>query len=515
LWAYRYAQKDEAMQVSAPWAPVASSSVAGLRENNRWIDSTPILVEDRVLLTPRESDEMHCLDLATGNLIWKRKREDSLFVAAVHAGTVALVNPHAIEAVRIEDGKKAWDIDSVALPNGARPSGRGFMSRSQYFLPVDSAEVIAFDISTGKIRGKAVSRDGHVLGNLIAHRGTIISQSESQLIKYEQSDAFRERAQTLLAEDANNPHALRDLGEVALSEGDVPEAIRRLKRSYEIDARDSATRSMLALALLDGLEMDFSRYRQDLPLMRQLAESPSQKARLARLTAQGLQATGERLEAFESYLQLATIDMVNPQMQQMSRDWETRTSRWISAQLGELWRAASSDEKSQFVEILNKQFPLADAPAFEKYSRQIVQGLQANQPQPTIRLTYDEISRYLGYIGQLDVANALRLDLVEKRITSSPDLSVELALMVLQSQMPVDRHDRHDLQASVLAWHARLLRKFGRDRPAMILGQRLRGEFANATLPGGQKGRQSRVGRLPFLFGSVESVARRTRSLRS
>ena len=36
-----------------------------------WIDASVSIVDGRVLVTPQESDALHCLNLADGKLLWK------------------------------------------------------------------------------------------------------------------------------------------------------------------------------------------------------------------------------------------------------------------------------------------------------------------------------------------------------------------------------------------------------------------------------------------------------------
>ena len=46
----------------------------------------------------------------------------------------------------------------------------------RYFLPLSNAEVVGIDLAAGKIVQVSKSRQGNVPGNLICHRGKIISQ---------------------------------------------------------------------------------------------------------------------------------------------------------------------------------------------------------------------------------------------------------------------------------------------------------------------------------------------------
>lgn len=463
LWAYRYPLREQDIpQMAGLGVPGGGFVEApGVQTNDRWLDATAVLAEGKALITPRESGELHCLDLATGDLLWKRNREDGLFIAGVHDGVVAIVGTDRMRGVRLDDGLRAWERDHTLFLNGAQPSGRGFLSDGKYFLPLTSAEVVAIDMKSGEIASRVRSRNGQVLGNLIAHRGAIVAQSELLLEKYDQKDAFRERTEALLADDPSDPVALRNLGELALAEGDVVEATTFLKGSLARDPANRETNEMLAQALLQGLAEDFSRFRDDLSLARRLANEPADQARLARVTAAGLHSTGEVLAAFESYAQLAAIDMEAPQVQAMSADWEVRTSRWIRAELGELWEAASEDERARFTKLLHE--------------RSMV-------PDDGDRL--DKTAAFLEYFGGMPTWNRLALEDARRLVRDQPGLNAELAISAL-TELRGSHNEAWSLAAKVELLHA-----LGRHADARLFEGRLLRDFAETTVYGAETGSQ-------------------------
>src|SRR5208283_2289183 len=84
----------------------------------RWLDSSVTIANGRVLLTSYETDALHCLTLADGKPAWPAKPRvdrgehgeqiDHCYVACVHKGLVVLVGRETIDAVKLEDGSKAW-----------------------------------------------------------------------------------------------------------------------------------------------------------------------------------------------------------------------------------------------------------------------------------------------------------------------------------------------------------------------------------------------------------------------
>ena len=73
-WVYRYRRE---MQSTAEFRNVWQQQIQHQmpRANDGWLDSTAIVADGRVLITPPESGDLHCLDLHTGKEIWTHRRE--------------------------------------------------------------------------------------------------------------------------------------------------------------------------------------------------------------------------------------------------------------------------------------------------------------------------------------------------------------------------------------------------------------------------------------------------------
>jgi len=176
LWGYEYPAADDADRKRR----IQRLGVAALRAGvavgpQGSCDASATLAGGHVVLAPVESDELLCLDLESGELVWKRQLEDLLYVGCIHEAVVLAVGAEGFSAWNLLSGKPAWGELSVALPDGARPSGRGVRGGRFYYLPTAASEVLEIDLADGRIvqRMKAPSP----LGNLIALPGLLISQS--------------------------------------------------------------------------------------------------------------------------------------------------------------------------------------------------------------------------------------------------------------------------------------------------------------------------------------------------
>ena len=87
LWGYRYARDMQSDQMER--MPIAVYGDAGLSAN-RAVDASVCIADGRVLVTPVDSDSLHCLNLIDGELRWKYKRQDDMYTACVYQGKVVL-----------------------------------------------------------------------------------------------------------------------------------------------------------------------------------------------------------------------------------------------------------------------------------------------------------------------------------------------------------------------------------------------------------------------------------------
>ena len=277
----------------------------GPRIGDRWADSTITLADGKVIVTPIESEFLYVLDLINGEVQWKVERGSNLYVAGVHGGNVIVVGRNQVTAYPLAGGEPVWTCSTGTsdAPDGAMPSGRGFLSGHDYFLPLASAEVVQIDLAHGKITSRARSRSGEVPGNLICHRGEVISQGSDCIEVFYQIDLLQEQIAKKLAETPDDPASLARLGEIKFNEGDVQQAIDLFRRSFDLAPNDN-TRGLLVSSLLEGLRRDFAGSRSKAPELEKLIDQQSDRNIYLRLVAVGLKQSGESLAAYDAYISL-------------------------------------------------------------------------------------------------------------------------------------------------------------------------------------------------------------------
>jgi outer membrane protein assembly factor BamB len=143
-----------------------------------WQDETPIIVDGRVLLTPQHGDEMYCVSLLDGSLLWKQPRKDATHVAGVAGGTALVVGEQSVRGVKLSDGQDAWNTTRVPTVVGT-----GVLAGERLWLPTER-ELIAINAKDGKIASRQRVPESVSLGNLAATRELLISQGVAEVYAF-------------------------------------------------------------------------------------------------------------------------------------------------------------------------------------------------------------------------------------------------------------------------------------------------------------------------------------------
>jgi outer membrane protein assembly factor BamB/tetratricopeptide (TPR) repeat protein len=305
---------------------------APARLSDRWLDSAVVAADGYLILTPVESGDLHCINVADGSMVWTQPRRDSLYVACVSDGRVVLMDQNQVRGLNLATGEPAWPAETVPLPDGASPSGRGFHDGRYYYLPMSTAEVAAVDLQTGHVAGRSKSRRGTVPGNLVSCQGSVVSQTPSSLDSFYPLEELEAEVSTRLAANPDDPDALARAGEILLVKGELDDAVDRLTRSHQ-QSPEVRTRLLLVDAHLERLRTDYDRYRQSVAEVEPLIDLPEQRVALLTLVARGRQQTDDVAGAFDAYEQLVALAPDDPPMDRIEPGRSIRRDRHIRGQL--------------------------------------------------------------------------------------------------------------------------------------------------------------------------------------
>ncbi|QDU49863.1 outer membrane protein assembly factor BamB family protein [Gimesia panareensis] len=219
LWNYYYGEGDQSRRIAQKryYRPVSFGHPG--------LTSAPVISGNRVFYLPSGSPYIHCIDLKSGLPLWEEvNREDGEYIAAVVDDTVLVVGSDYCRGRHVEDGRELWHLQVGPV------SGKGFLSHQDYLLPTRAGHVLKINIPSGREVGfslsnsnqissilnhdfkqklrqgaayafETVSREGQdsqtspsqyewAPGNIIAHRGRIISVGLWQIDSFPQAEAM-------------------------------------------------------------------------------------------------------------------------------------------------------------------------------------------------------------------------------------------------------------------------------------------------------------------------------------
>ncbi len=357
-WGFKYAQNDP---IYASRAQQLHSGRAGNRFD-RWVDGTSVIANGKVYLTPPFAHRMYCLDLVTGELLWDVARNRGLYLAAATERHVFVVGSDQIDVFDVETGAQSAELP---LPSGVTPSGRGIRTPDTYLLPLNSGEIALVNLKQLQIDQRVTLQgipgaERPTLGNLVAHRGSIISQSLHGVDCFYQIGELKEQIQGS-DQGASNAEVLTNQALVLLEENDRKAAIPLLQQSLKL-RKDELTRILLVSNLRAILREDFSSNRELNDEIKDLLVTVEERTSFLHDVAHGLYTTGEYRAAFEVYLELADLvaSSAKPHsvaMMTPAKEWKVRESRYLGARLMNLYQLADSADQAFMDEQIAQRLP--------------------------------------------------------------------------------------------------------------------------------------------------------------
>lgn len=473
LWGYQYPHVHEG---NANQMFVVRMGNTGNNDghSDRWTDSSVTIEDGRVLLTPPESKQLHCLSLFDGKLQWSKPRGDGLYLACVDKGKVIVVEKGGVRAYKLAGGEQAWSQPTAPLSTGGTPSGRGFYNNNRYYLPLSSAEVATIDLNAGRVIARAKSRSGRIPGNLICFQGSVVSQGVDYVECFYQLDDLREQVATALTKNPRDAEALARNGQLLLDEGKLGQAVVHLRKSFE-EAPEPRTRELLVDALLEGLRLDFAAHRDNVGEIERLIDQPEQRTAYLRLLAAGLHEAGQTLPAFETYLKLVKAVTAPEELERVERGLSVRRDRWVQARMVSLRENATPEQLAEMDKVLRTRLDEAQA-------AKGVEGLHA----------------FLNFFGNHPIADEAR-EALAVRIQASGGSLLETEQLLRR----LERSSKAELSRAATCRLALMLQQAARPDEAEPFLRRMAGEWGDVVCIDGKTGRQL-IEQLP-----VESEARR------
>ncbi len=363
--------------------------------NDRWRAAAPIISQGRVVFAAYDSEDLYCLDLRTGEVIWKEPRKSGdLYIGGLVDDRVLIVGKDTMRALKLngtprkqpsaeakEDVAYAWKDLKIGLP-----AGHGVTTKDgMYYLPVawsaddTQPQVWAVDVARGEVIAKAAYRkkdlnqDKPMLGNLAFHEGQLYSQSATEFTAFPLIELKKQEMNRLLAANPRDPNGLLARGELLLDEGKLIDAIADFSAARTNDPSlptRERLRDKLFVVYTELLRKDFAageKYLKDYESLcnvasdaedpniklRQMEERVRRQRLYLELIARGREDQGRFTEAFDHYRAFAAFGG-NKELVALSDEpnGKTRPDVWARGRIEAMIHDAKDDAARKSLEAL-------------------------------------------------------------------------------------------------------------------------------------------------------------------
>lgn len=379
-WGYSYdilrnRNDDDERQLGLPFHGISFQTE---EEEGRWLDGGPVISGGHLIVTPRDSGEIHCLNLTTGIPIWKRPRGSGLFVACIDDNKVYVVGRSQIVAFSLEDGSDVWNTPIEIV----EPAGRGVRVGSKYLLPLMSGEIATVDLPGARIMGRSRLPDDQLPGNLAIGDGALVSCGIHKVTAFPSLHQIEQKIRESIA-GPDNADALALRGELRLHQGEESAAINDLRQSLTLRP-DSRVKRILAGTLLNIVKKDPAQLLKLADEMLELTEEPRQKIEFLRLYAESLHVTGDPVGAVKQLFRLAEMTSATDEMIVSGPGYSLSIDRGIQSQLLTIYETANADQRTrieqEFQQALNARLEAADNDQSATSFLKLVAGHPAAEP---------------------------------------------------------------------------------------------------------------------------------------
>ncbi len=436
LWGTRYRKEPVSRSYGIP---VVQRNLNSMEESD-WIDTTPVISHDTVLLTPKGSNQLICLNLLDGSVRWKKIRPQGLFIATAHEEKVVLVEKNHVTAYWLKDGSPAWKqpipITSI--------SGRGCRMNDLYLLSLSSGEILSIDLAKGEIRARSYEDPSGFYGNLVAAKGQLISQFLSQVSSFHSIPEIKKTVKNRLAINPEDPDALAMRGEIRLYQDRKEEGLNDLKKSWKLK-NDSHVQKIIARIMLDEISDKYEYYLNHKTEWEQYLQSDDERIefleRLAILSFEN-ESYDNAIRYWMEVIQLAKN--VPGKNKKINPHYSMNRDVWIGFNLRKAFRMADSKIKEQYDKQVLK---LAEEFANENDKKQLYRFLNIFGYQKFTEPAQSQVV----LIAENEVVDTQLQYYLEKLVNSSDStISAKATFQLLKESLEKNETEKFDQYLNLL-----------------------------------------------------------------
>lgn len=333
LWAHR--ARGPGVQVPSG-TQQASRGLEPL--TGQWPPSAPIVIGDRVIHTPSETDVIDAVDFITGERVWSQKKSDLRYVAGVSGEKIITVALNSVSARRASDGHILW---STPLESDF-PAGRGVLTGRHLHQPTAGGKLLTLRLSDGQILSRnGPPRSERLFANMVMSATGAFLQTPTGIEAYELRPESGEQP-------ALTPLARLRRAEILFADGSVDEAVSAADAitPEDLDNRSRARRTkLLVSALRSRVEQGAPSATADLQRLEKLAGDRWEIARLRVLMETN---AGNHAAAFDQLINIYR-EQSSSQVVELGRS-RVGLDPWLLGRLADAWDAMAKADRVRFDE---------------------------------------------------------------------------------------------------------------------------------------------------------------------
>ena len=317
--------------------------VNAIRRQNGWIGVSLIAVGGRALVTSYLTDELACIDLLDGKILWKMSRGNNLFLAGTYQENAILIGTHHVESISLSTGKKNW---SQAIAQ-VQPAAKGVRDGDRYHLPVSSGKILTFSLKDGrKLAESPLENKDRKLGNLVAAQGVLVSADIRGAFAFASTSELLKEVEENFKSQPNDIEVLARRGHIQLLSGDTEGGLQTLLKAHSLKPHPM-TSQLIASIILEGLRTDFDKYEQIASELLQFIEDDSDRFLLLVYYTDGLMKAGREKESLARLFQFVdkSTREGTSRLFRISGSVKIRPTQWVRSRFHKL--AASNDAALQ------------------------------------------------------------------------------------------------------------------------------------------------------------------------
>ena len=247
-----------------------------------------------------------------------------------------------VRSHRLSDGKPGWRLPLFT----DMPAGFGLRAGRFYRLPLQTGEIVSFELTTG-VQIARVKVPGKVgLGNLTG-TSVVVSQNALHTFAFPNAKDVLAKANAALKKNPNDAAALQVRANYRLQTGRTDEGIADLRKVVKTKP-DKENRAMLGFALMMKLRRDYAKSKKLIPEIEKLLTSDQDRIQFHSLLVVEQAHRRQYAQALQAIIKMSDAEPKQPAYLRLRDGGKVRLDRWLRGRIDAMSAKLNAKERTAF-----------------------------------------------------------------------------------------------------------------------------------------------------------------------